>query len=156
ADAVSHSNRYIMFDPSLTDTTITLRTGVLVTGANLTIDGCNAPYPGITLQGAGLYIHGSSDPYPACIDSSGNPIGCDVHDIIVRNIRVRHATGDARSSDGFRVAYSAYNIVFDHVSADYSGDGNIDITEHSHNVTVSWSIFSNPKSTHNSLLAYEP
>lgn len=146
-DAISQGNRYIVFDVG---GTITLPTGLLVTVANLTIDGCSAQKPGITLQGAGLYIHGSSDPYPAC------PGGCDVHDIIVRNIRARNATNDGTSSDGFRVAYSAYNIVFDHVSADYSGDGNMDITEHSHDVTVSWSIFSNAKSTHNSLLAYQP
>ncbi|HEV8718314.1 MAG TPA: hypothetical protein VGX03_36540 [Candidatus Binatia bacterium] len=146
ADAVSKGNRYIVFDVG---GTITLPTGIFVKGAYLTIDGCSAPFPGVTLTGASLYIHGSGDS-----SLIGGPY--DVHDIIVRNIRARKTTNDGSSSDGFRVAYSAYNIVFDHVSADYSGDGNIDITQLSYNVTVSWSIFSNPKSTHNSLLAYQP
>src|SRR5262249_31968766 len=63
----------------------------------------------------------------------------------------------ARSTidDGFRVAYGAYNIIFDHVSAYDAGDGSIDITEHSHHVTVSWSILANPAQKQlNSLLAY--
>jgi hypothetical protein len=146
ADAIARGNRYIVFDVG---GTITLPTGIFVKGAYLTIDGCSAPSPGITLTGAGLYIHGKND-----TSLIGGPY--DVHDVIVRNLRARNTTNDRRSSDGFRVAYGAYNIVFDHVSADYSGDGNIDITQLSYNVTVSWSILSNPKSTHNTLLAYQP
>src|SRR5262249_4934720 len=94
ADAVSQSNRYIVFD---VPGTITLKQGIMVTGANLTIDGCSAPSPGITLTGAGLYIHGALDPYPLCTG------GCNVHDIIVRNLRARSTI-----DDGFRVAYGAY------------------------------------------------
>src|SRR5262249_7191864 len=125
--------------------------GIMVTGANITIDGCSTPPPGITLQGAGLYIHGD-----AVLTAAGEP---GVHDLIVRNIRTRSTTSDRLSPlgpDRFRVAYGASNIVLDRVSADDAGDGNIDITNHSHDVTVSWSIFSNPQSTHNILLAYQP
>jgi hypothetical protein len=147
AEALSQGNRYVVFDVT---GTIALRTGLLVKGANLTIDGCSAPAPGITLHGAGLYLHGSSDPFPAC------PGGCEVHDIIVRNLRVRNAAREGSHTDGFRIAYGAYNIVLDHVSAARSADANIDITERAHNVTVSWSIFAHPASTRNSLLAYQP
>ena len=149
ADAVSQGNRYIVFDKG---GTIKLNRGILVLGANITIDGCSAPSPGITLYGAGLYLHGARD-------TSLCNGGCDVHDIIVRNIRTRNTIFDVqpepRGADGFRVAYGAYNIVFDHVSAQGAGDGNIDITEHSHDVTVSWSIFAAPAKVQlNSLLAY--
>ena len=42
--------------------------------------------------------------------------------------------------DGIQVAYGAYNVALDHVSATGSLNGNIDITENFHDVTVSWSI----------------
>jgi hypothetical protein len=147
AAAIAQGNRYVVFDVA---GTIRLRQGLLVKAANLTIDGCSAPAPGITLRGAGLYIQGSSDPFPAC------PGGCDVHDIIVRNLRVRNAAHAGSHTDGFRVAYSAYNIVLDHVSAAHAADANLDITERAHNVTVSWSIFAHPASARNTLLAYRP
>src|SRR6266542_1659508 len=40
ADAVSQGDRYIVFDVA---GTITLKQGIVVKGANLTIDGCSAP-----------------------------------------------------------------------------------------------------------------
>ena len=129
-DAVSQSNRYIKFAVA---GTINLSDGILVTGSFLTIDGLSALAPGITLKGGGLYMHGNKG----------------AHDVIVRGIRVRDAI-----DDGFRVAYGGYNIVIDHVSSQGAGDGNVDITESSHDVTVSWSIFVDPVSGKNSLLAY--
>jgi len=150
ADAISQPNRYITFTVG---GSISLSKGILLKGANITIDGCSAPSPGITLTGAGLYIHGPLDPSPAC------PGGCDVHDVIVRNIRTRATTSDRRSllgPDGFRVAYGAHDIVFDHDSANGAGDGDIDVTENSYNVTVDWSIFSAPKSNHAIMFNYKP
>lgn len=102
---------------------IVLADHLYVRGANITIDGFSAPPPGITLRNRGLIIRGNRG----------------VHDIIVQNIRVRDA-----SIDGIQVAYGAYNVVLDHVSVSGSGDGNIDITEDSHDVTVSWSILGRP------------
>ena len=64
-------------------------------------------------------------------------------------MRVRDPVDDA-----FRVAYNAYDIVLDHVSVLGAGDGSIDVTEGSHDVTVSWSIFADPVSQLNSLLAH--
>lgn len=102
---------------------ITLQDHLYVDGAYVTIDGFSAPAPGITLRNRGLIIRGSRG----------------AHDVIVHNIRVRDA-----SIDGIQVAYGAYNVVLDHVSVSGSGDGNIDITENSRDVTVSWSILGRP------------
>jgi hypothetical protein len=137
ADAVSQGNRYVTFAVA---GVIQLTNPIRVKGSFITIDGFSAPAPGITLHGAGLYLMNKSSTY-------GFDYG--THDIIVRGIRVRNSIDDA-----FRVAYSAYNIVFDHVSASGAGDGSIDITEDSHDVTVQWSIFANPLSQKNSLIAY--
>jgi pectate lyase len=129
---VSGSNRYIKFAVA---GTINVQDGIWVTGSFLTIDGLSAPSPGVTLKGGGLYMHGTKG----------------AHDIIVQGLRVRGSIDDA-----FRVAYSGYNIVIDHVSSYGAGDGSIDITEGSHDVTVSWSIFADPASQKNSLIAYRP
>ncbi|HEV8718315.1 MAG TPA: CARDB domain-containing protein [Candidatus Binatia bacterium] len=135
--AVSQGNRYIKFAVA---GTITLTDPIETKGPFLTIDGLSAPAPGITLSGAGLYLMGYSSEWG--FDNHS-------HDIIVRGLRIRDAAEDA-----FRIAYNAYNIVLDHVSAQGAGDGNIDVTEGSHDVTVSWSIFADPVDQLNSLLAY--
>ena len=44
------------------------------------------------------------------------------------------------SGDDMQVRKGGYNVVFDRVSIHGSADGNLDITEDSHDVTVSWSI----------------
>ncbi|HEV8718312.1 MAG TPA: CARDB domain-containing protein [Candidatus Binatia bacterium] len=137
AEAVSQGNRYITFAVA---GTITLTDPIETKGPFLTIDGFSAPTPGITLSGAGLYMMGASSEWG--FDNHS-------HDIIVRGLRIRDPFEDA-----FRIAYNAYNIVLDHVSAQGAGDGNIDVTEDSHDVTVSWSIFADPASQRNSLLAY--
>ncbi len=67
----------------------------------------------------------------------------------MRGIRVRDAP-----LDGIQIANSAYNVVIDHVSISGSGDGNLDITESSHDVTVSWSILAAPASDKNMLIKY--
>jgi len=82
----------------------------------ITIDGSTAPSPGITLQDWGLDIRNS-------------------HDIIVTHMRIRNASGD-----GISIRHGAYNVVIDHCSVTNSFDGNIDITEDSRDVTVSWTI----------------
>ena len=115
-EALSQGHRTVVFDVA---GDIELQDFLYVRGPYVTIDGFTAPAPGITLRNRGLIIR-------------GNRGG---HDIIVRGIRVRNA-----SIDGIQVAAGAYNVVIDHVSVAGSGDGNIDITEDSRDVTVSWSI----------------
>ena len=131
-EAVSQGNRTIVFDVG---GTIELTSAVFMSGAFVTIDGFSAPSPGITLHGGALVLRGN----------------LGVHDVIVRGIRVR-----GTPLDGIQVANSAYNIVIDHVSVHGAGDGNIDITESSHDVTVSWSILAAPTSEKNMLIKYNP
>jgi hypothetical protein len=127
-DAVSRGNRTVVFGVA---GEIVLSTYLYVRGANITIDGLTAPAPGITVKKYGLIIRGNRG----------------AHDVIVRGIRVRDA-----DIDGIQVAYGAYNVVIDHVSVTGSADGNIDITEGSHDVTVSWSIIG--KNAKNMLVKY--
>lgn len=129
-DAVSRGNRTVVFDVG---GEIALSTYLYVLGANVTIDGFTAPAPGITIKNYGLIIRGNKG----------------AHDVIVRGIRVRNA-----AIDGIQIAYGAYNVVIDHVSVTGSADGNIDITEGSRDITVSWSIIgANGK---NMLVKYNP
>ena len=115
-DALTRGNRRVVFDVS---GEINLKDYLFVRGAFITIDGSTAPSPGITLRNWSLVIAGS--------------VGA--HDVIVQGLRVR-----ASANDGIMVKYGAYNVVIDHVSVAGSGDGNIDITQDSRDVTVSWSI----------------
>jgi pectate lyase len=132
-EAVSVGNRTVVFDVA---GAIPLAGPIYVTGAFITIDGLSAPAPGITLRNRGLFIHGTRG----------------AHDVIVRGLRVRNATADA-----FQVKHGAYNVVIDHCSAQGSEDGNLDITESSHDVTVSWSIFAEPAgSQKNALFKFNP
>jgi pectate lyase len=112
---------------------------IKVRGAFLTLDGFTAADP-ITLMNYGIGIDGDQG----------------AHDVIVRGIRVRNA-----ALDGITIRDCAYNIVVDHVSIHGSGDGNIDITQSAHDVTVSWSILAEPydpvkRAEKNMLIKYNP
>ncbi len=139
-DAVSQGNRTVVFDVA---GEIILTKTVYIRGAFITVDGFTAPGPGITLKNYGLSISGNRG----------------AHDIIVRGIRVRDAgiKGDKEQSDGMNVVKGAYNVVIDHVSIHGSEDGNMDIGTDSRDVTVSWSIFAEPRATQkNMLIKYNP
>jgi len=131
-EALSAGNRTVVFDVA---GEINLSTAIRVRGAFITIDGFSAPSPGITLKGAGLSLHGTKG----------------AHDIIIRGIRIRDARATA-STDSITVAYGAHNVVIDHVSVAGSADENIDVTEGSYNVTVSWSILAAPAGTQKNML----
>ncbi len=136
-EALRAGNRTVVFDVG---GEINLTSAIRVTGAFITIDGFTAPSPGITLKGAGLSLHGKRG----------------AHDIIIRGIRIRDAKAKG-STDGITIAFGAYNIVVDHVSVQGSGDGNIDVTYDSRDVTVSWSILAEPAGTHkNMLIKFNP
>jgi hypothetical protein len=114
-DAVSQGNRCVVFDVG---GTITLSGNLTVRGANVTIDGLTAPSPGITIRGGGITING----------------GSGASNVVARGIRVRSAPSDAVS------VYAASNVVLDRMSVSGYGDGGIDVTEKSRNVTIQWSI----------------
>lgn len=136
-DAVARGNRTIVFDVA---GEIRLASAIRVTGAFITIDGFSAPSPGITLRGAGLSLHGKRG----------------AHNVIIRGLRIRDAKATA-STDGITIAFGAYNIVIDHVSIAGSIDENLDISQGSRDVTVSWSILAGPAGTEkNLLIKYNP
>lgn len=96
--------------------TILLMRELRLLAPNVTIDGMNAPAPGITLKGACLSIR--------------------TQNVIVQGIRHR---GAPAGIDGIAV-YGAHGVVLDHVSVSGFGDGGIDITEGSRDVTMQWCI----------------
>jgi hypothetical protein len=130
------SNRTVVFDIGGTINNFSWYASTIT---NLTIDGSTAPAPGITLNHNNI--------------TGNNCITFDdlCHDIIVKNIRVRNA-----GKDGIGVINS-YNILFDHISVSGSGDGDLDITNSSYNITVQWSIIGAGKSSWSGaqLIAYE-
>jgi pectate lyase len=144
-DAVSASNRCVVFDVG---GTINLSSPLWV-AANITIDGFTAPAPGITLRNYELMIHG----WTCC----GSPLGAN--NVIVRGTRHRdvfQSTG-GNEADGITI-YAASNVVIDHVSIAGGGDGSIDVTDDSHDVTIQWSIFADPHEPYgskHSLVKYE-
>jgi pectate lyase len=133
-EALSRGNRCIVFDVG---GTISLSSNLIVKGANITIDGLTAPSPGITLKNRTLVMQGSS--------GAGN--------VVVRGIRSR---GTPSGEDAIRV-YNASNIVIDRVSVSGFGDGAVDVTEKSRDVTIQWSILGNGNPSHNfsNLIGYE-
>jgi hypothetical protein len=130
-EAISLGRRRVVFDVA---GDIILSSPLFVGGPFITIDGSTAPPPGITLRGYGLVIRGQQ--------VSGRPGGA--HDVIVRSLRIRDAVG-APSTDCIQIAWGAYNVVIDRVSAQGCADGVIDITNGAHDVTVSWSILAAPR-----------
>jgi len=107
--ALSSGNRCIVFDVS---GTITLNSDLTVKGKNITIDGLSSPR-GITVTGYALSAIGAS--------GAGN--------LIVRGLRVRNTVGD-----GIRF-YGLVGGVADHNSVTGFGDGAIDVTESSKDIT---------------------
>ncbi len=112
--ALAGDNRMIRFTVA---GTIQLTSQLIVRNrSRITIAGTSAPSPGITLTGYGLTVRNS-------------------HDVVVQGLRVRDT-----ADDNMAVWDGSYNIVVDHCSLANAGDGNIDITENTHDVTVSWTL----------------
>ena len=119
-DALSQGNRTIVFRVS---GTIELNGVMLYPKSNTTIAGQTAPGDGICIKGR---FH----------------IKNNVHDIIIRYIRIRVDEG-AMNSDGDAIDIdNCYNIIIDHVSASYARDETISCQEDSDYVTVQWCIMS--------------
>ena len=131
-DALSQGNRYIVFD---VEGTITLTSSIEFTDSYITINGSTAPGSGITLT-----------------STSGNYIILfnGANDVIMNDLRFRTANYDAVQIYG-----GSYNFLIDHCSfTGPNGDGNLDITQSSHDVTVQWSIMGDTEK--NQLIRYTP
>ncbi|MFH1597566.1 MAG: MopE-related protein [Patescibacteria group bacterium] len=134
------SNRYIIFDVA---GTIFLDTQLVVSGHHITINGSSAPSSGIMIQAG-------NNSYNDAL------LGIQGHDIIINNIHVRdNRTGvpSDNSADNIRVIGSgAYNLIFDHISSLDSNDGNLDLTQGVHDITVQYSLLGN--NVKNQLIKY--
>ena len=128
-EALSAGNRCIVFDVGGTINATTF----LSVRSNVTIDGFTAPSPGITVRNV------SGADQPAFSIYGGEPnAGCTnsaVGNVVVRGIRIRQAL-----DDGITV-YNATRVVVDRVSVSGIGDGSVDVTQCSRDVTIRWSIF---------------
>ncbi len=124
-DAVSSSNRDVSF--AVSGTILLQNTLEIRNVHHLTIDGSTAGGTGITIRPA----HGGVE---SCLVSIR-----DAHDVIFRHIRVDDAP-DPDTGDNVRIWYNNYNIVIDHCSFRGAGDGNFDISNESHDITVQWCI----------------
>ncbi|MBL8992008.1 MAG: hypothetical protein JNM63_01625 [Spirochaetia bacterium] len=110
----------------------------------ITVVGQTAPGKGILIRGAGLVIN--------------------THDVLVQHLRFRPGNqGQIKADDNDAIAVfgptenipGAYNVVIDHVSCSWSEDEIFSTWFAPHDITVSWSIFSealnrsrHPKITH--------
>ncbi len=118
--AVSQPNRTIVFRVS---GTIALGSVILNPKSNITIAGQTAPGDGICLKGR-------------------IQIKSNVHDIIIRYIRVRVDAGGANDNGDAIDIQDSNNIIIDHVTASYGRDETISSGDYSDNVTVQWCIIS--------------
>jgi len=119
-DAVSSGPRTIVFDVG----GIINLTSALSCSANLTIAGQTAPGGGIAIEGREVSFSNSSNE-------------------IVRNIRVRQGTDDPDTGKSGIAADSDMNLIFDHVSVEFSDWDNLDINSGG-NVTFQRSILGDP------------
>lgn len=123
-DALSSSNRNITFSVG---GTIALASTIRVSGHHITVDASSAPAPGITITAA------HSGVTSALLEVKQG------HDVILRHLRICDAP-DLDAGDNLRIWDGAYNVVVDHCSFRRAGDGNLDISDGAHDVTVQWSI----------------
>jgi hypothetical protein len=119
-DAVSTGPRTIVFDVG----GIINLTSALSCAADLTIAGQTAPGGGIAIEGREVSFSNSSNE-------------------IVRNIRVRQGTDDPDTGKSGIAADSDMNLIFDHVSVEFSDWDNLDINSGG-NVTFQRSILADP------------
>ena len=116
--------------------TIELKEPLVIGDSYLTIAGQTAPGDGICLKDHGVEVKGKDDE--------------DIHDIIIRYIRVRLGDknkGDESSAECFKVKYCS-DIIFDHISAGWGIDSCQD-TDAVKNYTLQWSIYG--ETLHNSI-----
>ena len=112
---------------------ITLKSDLGIHNPSITIDGSDAPNGGIGIRGATFGIH--------------------TDNVIVRHLRIGSGELGTTSIDSVQIG-GASNVVLDHLSVRWGDDGNIDITDGSHDVTVQWSILSENLGPGHNLIKY--
>ncbi|MBR1735785.1 MAG: pectate lyase, partial [Firmicutes bacterium] len=105
-DAVSQSNRIIVFDVS---GTIMLKSRLMVKSSNLTILGQTAPGEGICIGGESVAFEGKNSEEGL------------LRNVIVRYLRFRMGDNSSSSEDGVGVKF-AENVILDHCSVSWSVD----------------------------------
>jgi pectate lyase len=120
-DAVSKGNRMVLFRVS---GTIQLKSRLTVNQPNITIAGQTAPGDGICLRDHELFITNTSN-------------------IVVRFLRVRPGDEKQKEHDALTIWHSG-DVIIDHCSLSWSTDSINDVVKESGNVTVQWSILSEP------------
>ncbi len=112
-DAVSQSNRTIVFDVS---GTIELTNDLNVYSSNLTIAGQSAPSGGITITGKPVYFQ-------------------NIDNVILRYLRFRPDYDSSGIVDALN-AYNCSNFIVDHCSVSWGGDEAFSLRGNSKNITV--------------------
>ncbi len=119
-DALSEGDRTVVFRVS---GTIRLDRRIDITKPNITIAGQTAPGDGICLRGKELMIKANN--------------------VIVRYLRFRPGDELNQEHDALTV-WNASNVIIDHCSMSWSTDSVSDVVKGSRNVTIQWSIISEP------------
>lgn len=120
-DAVSQPNRIVVFRVS---GIIDLKSRLQISASNLTIAGQTAPGDGICLRGQPLFLR-------------------DSNNVIVRYLRIRPGDIAKQEMDALTI-WNCGNVIVDHCSMSWSTDSLNDVVKLSGNVTVQWSILSEP------------
>ena len=109
--------------------TIELSSPVVARAPYLTIAGQTAPGDGIALRLA----HAPTRP--------GSPlVAADVHDVVIRHIRLRPGPSSERASTDALTIHDSHDVIVDHVSMSWAPDENLGMGGAVQNVTAQWSI----------------
>jgi pectate lyase len=122
-DAVSKGDRMVLFRVS---GTIQLKSRLTIQSPNITIAGQTAPGDGICLRGHELFIRNTSN-------------------IVVRFLRIRPGDETQKEHDSLTI-WNTGDVIIDQCSLSWSTDSINDVVKESGNVTVQWSILSEPLS----------
>lgn len=114
--------------------TISLTSGhIQISNPYVTVAGQTAPGGGITIRNAGT--------------NDRPPILIVTHDVVLRYLRLRpgFSTGNPDQTDALNITGpGTERVVIDHCSLSWAGDENLDVNTGAHDVTVQWSILSEP------------
>jgi pectate lyase len=109
--------------------TIAVSSPIVARAPYLTIAGQTAPGDGIALRLARAPLRPGS---PLVI--------ADVHDVVIRHIRLRPGPGSERASTDALLIHNSHDVIVDHASMSWAPDENLGMGGAVRNVTAQWSI----------------